>query len=447
MNEIVRAQSSELEPATMDDVLRLAKIAAATGFYGAKSVDSAVIIMLTGKNLGLSALQSLGGIHVIEGKPCLSADLMVAVVRRSGLCESWRTVESTASKCTIETKRRDDASCTSKTWTVDDAKRAQLSGKSIWLKYPAQMLRHRCASDLAREVYPEVMLGLYTQDEVDNANDGEVIVTSTHPVIESVKSYLPTVVSVESAAGVYVDHEADMLKSGVDSGIQGQARDLLTKYLEDTGHRGVKVKFNKAVAAEQTRRSTRTAEIETFPPKQIEAPAPKGDTVPEVYGRALDVLTEPGSESTVEDVAQVWIKYAETIAALDESARKGAWQWACDAARTRGGTVEDFKKTIAALKGAKTITEEALTEAHARGFTGADDAGAWALYLSRKQGADFALMGSLAKRRVEFERRDMLAARWDAVVNEIAKRTGNGTAAANAALTTFMNAPSTAVTK
>jgi hypothetical protein len=96
----------------------------------------------------------------------LSADLMVAVVRRSGLCESWRTVESTAERCTITTRRRGESVDATRTWTMADAKRAQITGKSIWTAYPATMLRHRCAADLAREVYPDVLMGLYDPEEL-----------------------------------------------------------------------------------------------------------------------------------------------------------------------------------------------------------------------------------------------------------------------------------------
>jgi RecT family len=51
-----------------------------------------------------------------------------------------------------------------------DAKRAQVTGKPIWSQYPAQMLRHRCSADLAREVYPDVVLGLYTPEEMDRSD-------------------------------------------------------------------------------------------------------------------------------------------------------------------------------------------------------------------------------------------------------------------------------------
>jgi hypothetical protein len=126
------------------------------------------MIIITGHELGLSPAQSLRGIYVVKGKPVLAADTMVAVVRRSGLCESWRTVESTPERCTITTRRKGETHDAERTWTIADAKRAGLLTNGTWGAYPAAMLRHRCASDLAREVYPDVILGMYDPEEMES---------------------------------------------------------------------------------------------------------------------------------------------------------------------------------------------------------------------------------------------------------------------------------------
>ena len=154
---------------TLDDVARLAKIAADSGLARVRTPAECAVILMTGAELGLSPMQSLRGIYVVEGRPTLAADTMVAVIRRSGVCALWRTIESTAETCTIEAKRNDDERAQSKTWTMADATRAGLAQKSIWKQYPAQMLRHRCAADLARELFSDVVLGLYDPEELDDA--------------------------------------------------------------------------------------------------------------------------------------------------------------------------------------------------------------------------------------------------------------------------------------
>jgi hypothetical protein len=49
---------------------------------------------------------------------------------------------------------------------MEQAVNMQLASKDNWRKQPGTMLRHRAAAALAREVYPDVTLGLYTPDEI-----------------------------------------------------------------------------------------------------------------------------------------------------------------------------------------------------------------------------------------------------------------------------------------
>ena len=164
---VVAPRAGAIIPRTLDDVARMAKMAHASGLVKVASPEAAGVILLTGAELGLSPMQALRGIYVVDGKPTLSADLMVAIVKRADVCQWWRTAESTPETCTIETQRRGDPAPSRRTWTIADAQRAGLTGRQPWRQYPATMLRHRCAADLAREVYPDVVLGLYDPEELD----------------------------------------------------------------------------------------------------------------------------------------------------------------------------------------------------------------------------------------------------------------------------------------
>lgn len=167
---------------SIDDVTRLATIAVKSKLTKLGQVEEAVVILMTGRELGLAPMQSLRGIYVVDGKPTLSADMMVAVIRKSGQCETWRIVESTAERCTITTRRRGESTDAARTWTRADADRAGVTHKDPWRKYPAVMLRHRCAADLARQEYPDVLLGLYDPDEMDAAP----AVVESVPTLESI---------------------------------------------------------------------------------------------------------------------------------------------------------------------------------------------------------------------------------------------------------------------
>jgi hypothetical protein len=124
-----------------------------------------LVVMVTGHELGLKPMQALRGIHVIKGKPSLSADLMVALCKRSEACKYFRLVSSTPKACTYETLRINEPEPTPMTWTIEMAQAANLMGNDNWKRHPDAMLRARCASALARAVYPDVVGGLYDEDE------------------------------------------------------------------------------------------------------------------------------------------------------------------------------------------------------------------------------------------------------------------------------------------
>jgi hypothetical protein len=176
--------SRALEPSNFEEGLRLAKVVVDSGMFGVKNQADAFVRISTGMGLGLSSVQSLRGIHVISGKPGLSADLMMALCLQSPDCDFFRMVESTNTKATFEAKRIRDDKATPLTFTMEDAERAGLTTTNAnYKKYPAQMLRARCIAGLARLVFPEKMHGLYTPDEL---RDAKTVVDIDAPPVEEI---------------------------------------------------------------------------------------------------------------------------------------------------------------------------------------------------------------------------------------------------------------------
>lgn len=166
---VVGSGSVTIEPQTMGELTSLAQSAAQSGFYGAKNKEQALMLMIAGKDLGLSYAQALRAFHVIEGRPSLSADGMVAVcLNHPDKCEYFVTIESTDTLAIVETKRRGHPKPQRMSFSVDDAKRAGLFGRGNWAKYPAAMLRARAKSALARDVYSDLLLGIYDPDETED---------------------------------------------------------------------------------------------------------------------------------------------------------------------------------------------------------------------------------------------------------------------------------------
>jgi hypothetical protein len=171
-----KPETTALAPlASYPELRELAKDAHTSRFFpGAATPSAAFIIMATGQELGLSPMQSMRGIHIVEGKPVLSADMIGALCKKSPLCKYFRQLESTVERAVFETWRAGDPEATRGVFTIEDARRAELAGRNTWKRYPAAMLRARCVSALARTVYPDLLLGVYCDDE------GEDIRQSAH---------------------------------------------------------------------------------------------------------------------------------------------------------------------------------------------------------------------------------------------------------------------------
>ncbi len=132
-----------------------------------KPGDIAITIM-TGMELGLPPMTALRLIHVVQGRPVMAAELIVACALKASDCEYFRCVETTDKVATYETKRKGDPAPVRHSFTIEDAKRAGLLNKDNWKKYPAAMLRARCKAALARDHYPDAAAGVYSADEAQD---------------------------------------------------------------------------------------------------------------------------------------------------------------------------------------------------------------------------------------------------------------------------------------
>ena len=168
-----------LEPRSMHEACLLAKRMHESRMFSAYGSPQAVLTtLLLGRELGLPAMASLRSVHIIEGKHSLSAELMVALVLKSGLAEHFTLIETTDAICTYETKRK-GAAVQRLSYTIEQAGTAGLlaepkPGKKPgpWLRMPDKMLRARCKSELARLEYPDILAGLYTPEELQDAKNG-----------------------------------------------------------------------------------------------------------------------------------------------------------------------------------------------------------------------------------------------------------------------------------
>lgn len=187
------------EPQNWADAAKMAEALFKSGLLpdDVKTPQAALAIIIQGRELGLSVMQSLRGISVIKGKPAPTAQLMVGLVKKNPLCERMECTSSDHDHATWVTKRRGEAEVRL-TWTIEDAERAGLTSSPMYKKFPRNMLKWRAASDLAREVFPDVIGGLYTAEEL---TDGRVVV-DVSPVVEVAPAGAPT----PAGAAIINDH-------------------------------------------------------------------------------------------------------------------------------------------------------------------------------------------------------------------------------------------------
>jgi hypothetical protein len=170
------------KPSSVSEALDLADRLSQSGLIPAalqKHPADVLVVIMTGHEYGLSPMQAMRGMYVQNGRAVFYADHMVALVRRSGLCETFHVVESNERRAVYETKRRGEPVLRLE-WTLEMAKRAGLSNKDNWKGYPAAMLRARCKADLCRAAYEDVIQGIVTREEVD---DGVLDTTAESDVI------------------------------------------------------------------------------------------------------------------------------------------------------------------------------------------------------------------------------------------------------------------------
>jgi 5'-3' exonuclease len=158
----------QLDPRSMRDAIVLAKDLHASRLFSAYGTPQGVLsTIMLGRELGLPAMGALRSVHIIEGKHTLAASAMVALVLRSGFAEYFEPVSFDEKQATYVTKRKGARGEVTLTHTIEMATQAGLvKPNSNWVKVPTDMLIARASARLARMVYPDILAGLYTPEEI-----------------------------------------------------------------------------------------------------------------------------------------------------------------------------------------------------------------------------------------------------------------------------------------
>jgi hypothetical protein len=193
-----------LRPSTFTELVQFGQFAAKSSMvpvsYKGKPEDVVLAVQM-GSELGLAPMQALQNIAVINGRPALWGDAMLALCLQH---PAWgghsETIAGTGDAMTARCEvRRNGAAPVVATFGVEDAKRAGLWEKTgPWKTYPKRMLQMRARGFALRDAFPDALRGLVSaeeaQDSPSDAFPGVTIeATAAEEVAQDMPPDLPTI--------------------------------------------------------------------------------------------------------------------------------------------------------------------------------------------------------------------------------------------------------------
>jgi hypothetical protein len=149
----------------VSDIEKMATVMAKSGLFGMKTPDQAFALMLLCQGEGIHPAIAVRDFHIIQGRPTLKADAMMARFQQAGGKVEWNVYTDQEVTGTFSHPAGGSLKLT---WTFAQAKSIGLTGKDNWKNYPRAMLRARCISEGIRTVFPGCVVGTYTPEEVED---------------------------------------------------------------------------------------------------------------------------------------------------------------------------------------------------------------------------------------------------------------------------------------
>ena len=146
------------------DMQSMASAIAKSGLFGMKNENEVLALMAVAQAEGLHPATAARDFHIIQGRPALKADAMLARFQNAGGKVEWTIYTDTI---VVGVFSHPNGGRVSVEWTIEQATRIGLvKPGSGWQKFPRAMLRSRCISEGIRTVYPGSVTGFYSPEEV-----------------------------------------------------------------------------------------------------------------------------------------------------------------------------------------------------------------------------------------------------------------------------------------
>lgn len=161
-----------LRPTTFEQAMQFAQMIARSDFapkdFKGKP-ENCLLAVQMGAELGLAPLQSLQNIAVINGRPAVWGDGMLALVQSTPEFEDIEeTDDGTTATCTVKRRGRTP---TVRTFSMEDAKAAGLAGGNVWKNYPKRMRQMRARAFALRDAFADRLKGIQSAEEVMDYGD------------------------------------------------------------------------------------------------------------------------------------------------------------------------------------------------------------------------------------------------------------------------------------
>lgn len=162
-----------------------------------------MLVGMRGSEMGIGLTVAMAEMHVIDGKVGMSSDLLTARVRVSGKCKRFKLVRVNDREAVYEGERSDTGEVQQMDYTLEEARVAGLLGKANWKGNPKAMLMARASARLARELWPDVCVGLYVREELEQIQAESAPQSQSAPnerprTIEAVKEHARKNLGVEA---------------------------------------------------------------------------------------------------------------------------------------------------------------------------------------------------------------------------------------------------------
>lgn len=179
----IAVKTTLLTPSNLKEAMEYATIIANSAMvpktYQGKAGDILVAVQM-GAELGLKPIQALQNIAVINGKPSVYGDALLALVQAHPSFEDikeWYDEKTNTAFCTVKRKNQTEHTVS---FSIEDAKKAGLWGKSgPWTQYPKRMMQMRARGFALRDKFADALGGLIT---VEEAQDYQLVDTPAKDV-------------------------------------------------------------------------------------------------------------------------------------------------------------------------------------------------------------------------------------------------------------------------